>query len=30
VRERDEQGKTIGWMWQLSADDDHEADGEQP
>jgi hypothetical protein len=30
VRERDEQGKTIGWMWQLPVDDEHEADGEQP
>ena len=30
VRERDEQGKTIGWMWQLPTDDEREADGEQP
>jgi AAA domain len=29
VRERDEQGKTIGWMWQFPADE-READGEQP
>jgi hypothetical protein len=26
VRERDEQGKTIGWMWQLPTDE-READG---
>lgn len=30
VRERDEQGKTIGWMWQLPTDDEREAEGEQP
>ena len=28
VRERDEQGKTIGWTWQLPADE-READGEE-
>jgi hypothetical protein len=32
VRERDEQGKTTGWTWQLPTDDDEqpEADGEEP
>jgi hypothetical protein len=29
VRERDEQGKTIGWTWRLPADDKREADGEE-
>jgi hypothetical protein len=29
VRERDEQGKTIGWTWQLPTDDEREADGEE-
>jgi hypothetical protein len=30
VRERDEQGKTIGWVWQLPADDERDADEDQP
>jgi hypothetical protein len=27
VRQRDENGKTIGWTWQLPADDDQQPDG---
>jgi hypothetical protein len=29
VRERDEQGKTIGWMWQLPAGDDEQPEGKE-
>jgi putative DNA primase/helicase len=29
VRERDEQGKTIGWTWQLPVSDDEQPEGKE-